>query len=89
MGEEQLQAALQKLDSRRSSTSSRAWLRRTPRGFSDLAFIVMVLFFMGMDATRFSDRLRLAARVKPDIIDALPASPGVRRATLSSPPSSG
>ena len=71
VGEEQLQAALQKFDLSALFDVLQAWLSGLLGVFSDLAFIVVVLFFMGIDATGFSDRLRLAARVKPDITGAL------------------
>jgi predicted PurR-regulated permease PerM len=71
VGEEQLQAALQKFDLGALFDVLQGWLGGLLGVFSDLALIVVVLFFMGIDATSFSDRLREAARVRPDITAAL------------------
>ncbi len=71
VGEEQLQAALKKFDLGALFDVLQGWLSGLLGVFSNLAFVVILLFFMGIDATHFSDRLREAARVKPDITAAL------------------
>jgi AI-2 transport protein TqsA len=71
VGTEQLQAALQKLDLGQFFDVLQGWLSGLLGVFSSLALIVVVLFFMGIDATHFSDRLGEAARVRPDITAAL------------------
>lgn len=71
VGDEQIQAALQELDLARFLDVLQGWLNGLLGIFSDLAFIVIVLFFMGIDAAHFTDRLREAARARPDITGAL------------------
>ncbi|WP_328521059.1 AI-2E family transporter [Kribbella sp. NBC_00359] len=71
VGEEQLQAALKKLDLGALLDVLQGWLSGLLGVFSNLAFVVILLFFMGIDATHFSDRLRETARVRPDITGAL------------------
>jgi predicted PurR-regulated permease PerM len=71
VGHDQLQAALQKFDLGKFFDLLQGWLSGLLGTFSVLAFIVAVLFFMGIDAADFSARLTQAARVRPDIIAAL------------------
>jgi AI-2 transport protein TqsA len=71
VGEEQLQAALKKLDLGALLDVLQGWLSGLLGVFSNLAFVVILLFFMGIDATHFSDRLRETARIRPDITGAL------------------
>ncbi|WP_329000142.1 AI-2E family transporter [Kribbella sp. NBC_00709] len=71
VGDEQLQAALQKIDLGKFFDVLQGWLSGFLGVISDLGFIVIVLFFMGLDASAFSDRLREAARIRPDISSAL------------------
>lgn len=71
VGDDQLQAALQKLDLGSLFDVVQGWLSGFLGVFSDLTLVIIVLFFMGLDASRFSDRLREAGRIRPDIIGAL------------------
>jgi AI-2 transport protein TqsA len=71
VGDDQLQAALQKVDLARFFDVLQGWLSGLLGIFSDLTLIVIVLFFMGTDAAHFSDRLREAARARPDVAAAL------------------
>jgi AI-2 transport protein TqsA len=71
VGEEQLRAALEKFDLGALFGVLQGWLTGLLGVFSSLAFIVVVLFFMGIDATHFSDRMRETVRVRPDVAGAL------------------
>jgi predicted PurR-regulated permease PerM len=71
VGEEQLQAALQKINLGAFFDVLQGWLSGFLGVVSSLGFVVIVLFFMGLDATAFSDRLREAARIRPDVSSAL------------------
>ncbi|RZU11255.1 putative PurR-regulated permease PerM [Kribbella rubisoli] len=71
VGQEQLEAVLQKFDLGKFFDILQGWLSGLLGIFSVLAFIVAVLFFMGIDAVDFPGRLRQAAQVKPDVIAAL------------------
>ncbi|TCC48975.1 AI-2E family transporter [Kribbella capetownensis] len=71
IGQAQLEAALQKFDIGRLFDLLQSWLGGLLGVFGDLAFIVAVLFFMGIDAVHFPDRLRAAARARPDVTSAL------------------
>lgn len=71
VGDDQLQAALQKLDLGKFFDFVQGWLSGFLGVFSDLTLIIIVLFFMGLDAAKFTDRLREAGRIRPDIIGAL------------------
>jgi len=79
VGQEQLQAALHKVDLGAFFDVLQGWLSGLLGIFSGLAFIVIVLFFMGIDAARFPERLRAAARVRPDVTGALS---GFARSTM-------
>ncbi|WP_202867353.1 AI-2E family transporter [Kribbella pittospori] len=71
IGQEQLEAALQKFDLGKLFDLLQSWLGGLLGVFGDLAFIIAVLFFMGIDAAHFPDRLREAARARPDVTSAL------------------
>jgi AI-2 transport protein TqsA len=71
IGDEQLQAALHKIDLASFLDVLQGWLTGLLGVFSDLALIVIVLFFMGLDASGFSDRMREAAQARPEIAEAL------------------
>ncbi|MFD3401469.1 AI-2E family transporter [Kribbella sp. NPDC058693] len=71
IGTEQIQAALQKIDLGKFFDVLQGWLSGLLGVVSNLGFIIVVLFFMGLDASAFSERLREAARVRPDISSAL------------------
>ena len=71
VGEQQLQAALEKLDLGKFFDLLQSLLSGLVGTLSDLSFVVIVLFFMALDATQFPDRLREAGRDRPDIINAL------------------
>ena len=71
VGADQLQAALQKIDLGQFFDVLQGWLSGLLDAVSGLGFVIVVLFFMGIDATHFSDRLRETARVRPDITGAL------------------
>ncbi|TCO20424.1 putative PurR-regulated permease PerM [Kribbella steppae] len=71
IGEEQIQAAIQAFDLGKLLDLLQSWLSGLLGIFSDLAFIVVLLFFMGIDATRFTERLIEAARMRPGVAGAL------------------
>ena len=71
VGEQQIQAALGRLNLGRLLGVLQGWLSALLGVFSNLAFIVVTLFFMGLDAAQFPRRLRLAATSRPDIAAAL------------------
>jgi len=71
VGDQQLQTALEKLDLGRFFDLLQSLLSGFVGTLSDLGFVVVVLFFMGLDAVHFPDRLREAARDRPDIVNAL------------------
>ncbi|MDX6294931.1 MAG: hypothetical protein QOH50_4006 [Kribbellaceae bacterium] len=71
VGDQQLQAALAKFDFGKLFGVLQSWLTGLLGIFSNLAFIVVLLFFMGIDATRFAQRLRQMARVRPELAAAL------------------
>ena len=71
IGEEQIQAAIQAFDLGKLLDLLQSWLSGLLGIFSDLAFIVVLLFFMGIDATQFTERLIEAARMRPGIAGAL------------------
>jgi predicted PurR-regulated permease PerM len=71
IGDEQLQAALRKIDLGALFDVLQGWLTGLLGVVSNLGFIVIVLFFMGIDATHFTDRLSEATRVRPDVTGAL------------------
>ncbi|HET6299746.1 MAG TPA: AI-2E family transporter, partial [Kribbella sp.] len=71
VGDDQLQAALQQIDLGKFFDVLQGWLTGLLGVVSNLGFIIIVLFFMGIDAAAFSDRLREAMRIRPDITTAL------------------
>ncbi|MFG1813636.1 AI-2E family transporter [Kribbella sp. NPDC049174] len=71
IGEQQIQAAVQTFDLGKLVDLLQATLSGLLGIFSNLAFIVVLLFFMGIDATQFTDRLIEAARMRPGISGAL------------------
>jgi AI-2 transport protein TqsA len=71
VGEQQLHAALEKLDLGKFFDLLQSVLSGLVGTLSDLSFVVIVLFFMALDSTQFPDRLREAGRERPDIINAL------------------
>ena len=71
VADQQLQTALEKLDLGRFFDLLQSLLSGFVGTLSDLGFVVVVLFFMGLDAMHFPDRLREAARDRPDIVNAL------------------
>jgi AI-2 transport protein TqsA len=71
VGDQQVQAALQKFDFGKLFGILQGWLAGLLGIFSNLALIVVLLLFMGIDATQFAQRLRQLARVKPELAAAL------------------
>jgi predicted PurR-regulated permease PerM len=71
IGDEQLQAALHKIDLGAFFDVLQGWLTGLLGVVSNLALIVIVLFFMCIDASHFTDRLSEATRVRPDITGAM------------------
>ncbi|MFI7061293.1 AI-2E family transporter [Kribbella sp. NPDC050124] len=71
VGADQLEAALQQIDLSQLFGVVQGWLTGLLGVVSSLGLIVVVLFFMCIDAAPFADRLGEAARVRPDIIGAL------------------
>lgn len=71
VGEQQVQAALEKLDLGKFFDLLQSLLSGLVGTLSNLSFVVIVLFFMALDATQFPDRLREAGQDRPDIINAL------------------
>jgi AI-2 transport protein TqsA len=71
VGDQELQAALDKIDLGKFFDLLQGWLTGFLGVFSTLVLIVVVLFFMGLDAAQFTDRLREAALVRPQLTAAL------------------
>jgi AI-2 transport protein TqsA len=71
LGSEQIQAVVQKLDVAQLLDVLQGWLTGLLGVFSNLTFVVVLLFFMGLDATQFTDRLIEAARLRPGVAGAL------------------
>ncbi len=71
VGDEQLQAAFEKFDLGSLVDLLQGWLTGLLGVVSNLGFVVILLFFMGLDARHFSRRVREAARVRPAITTAL------------------
>ncbi|MGW1339531.1 AI-2E family transporter [Kribbella sp. NPDC002412] len=71
VGTEQLQAALQAIDLGQFFDVLQGWLSGLLGVVSSLGLIVVVLFFMCIDAAPFANRLGEAARIRPDIAGAL------------------
>jgi AI-2 transport protein TqsA len=71
VGDQQVQAALQRFDFGKLFGILQSSLTGLLGIFSNLAFIVVLLFFMGIDATQFVQRLRQLARVRPELATAL------------------
>jgi predicted PurR-regulated permease PerM len=71
VGEQQIQAALEKLNLGKFFDLLQSLLTGLLGTVSNLAFIIVVLFFMGLDAAQFPDRLRAAGHERPEVINAL------------------
>ncbi|MEV5963218.1 AI-2E family transporter [Kribbella sp. NPDC051952] len=71
IGNQEIQRALQALDLGKALNLLQSWLTGLLGVFSDLGFIVVLLFFMGLDANGFTERLTDAAKVRPGITTAL------------------
>lgn len=71
VGTEQLQAALQGIDLGQFFDVLQGWLSGLLGVVSSLGLVVVVLFFMCIDASPFANRLGEAARLRPDIAGAL------------------
>lgn len=71
VGDQEVQAALQKFDFGKLFGVLQGWVTGLLGIFSNLALIVVLLFFMGIDATRFTQRLGQMARVRPELANAL------------------
>jgi len=73
VGQEQVQAALDRVDFGALAGLIGNLLVGLAGAFSWMLFILSVLLFMGLDAAGFPDRLRSVARQKPEIVAALTA----------------
>ncbi|WP_432888205.1 AI-2E family transporter [Kribbella sp. CA-245084] len=71
VGDQEIQRAVQALDLGKALGVLQSWLTKLLGVFSDLGFIVILLFFMGMDANSFTKRLTEAAKHRPGIASAL------------------
>ncbi|WP_371407195.1 AI-2E family transporter [Kribbella sp. NBC_00662] len=71
IGNQEIQRVLQALDLGKALGILQVWLTKLLGVFSDLGFIVILLFFMGMDANGFTTRLVEAANHRPGIATAL------------------
>lgn len=71
VGADQLQAALQKIDLRQFFDVLQGWLSGLLGVVSGLGFVIVILFFMAIDAAPFADRMREAGQSRPDVIGAL------------------
>ncbi|MEV0788955.1 AI-2E family transporter [Kribbella sp. NPDC050459] len=71
VGADQLQAALQKIDLGQFFDVLQGWLSGLLGAVSSLGFVIVVLFFMAIDAAPFADRMREAAQSRPDVMGAL------------------
>ena len=71
IGNQEIQRVLQAFDLGKALGILQGWLTKLLGVFSDLGLIVILLFFMGMDANSFSARLTEAAKHRPGIAGAL------------------
>jgi predicted PurR-regulated permease PerM len=71
VGDQQLHAALSKIDLGQFLDVLQSWLSGLLGVVSGLGFVVVVLFFMAIDAAPFADRIREAKLSRPDVIGAL------------------
>jgi predicted PurR-regulated permease PerM len=71
IGNQEIQRVLQAFDLGRALGILQGWLTKLLGVFSDLGFIVVLLFFMGLDANGFTARLTEAAKDRPGIASAL------------------
>ena len=71
IGNQEIQRALQALDLGKALNVLQSWLTGLLGVFSDLGFIVVLLLFMGLDATGFTERWTDAAKLRPGITTAL------------------
>ncbi|MFD3405738.1 AI-2E family transporter [Kribbella sp. NPDC058693] len=71
IGNQEIQRVLQALDLGKALGILQTWLTKLLGVFSDLGFIIILLFFMGMDANGFTARLTEAAKHRPGIARAL------------------
>ncbi|TCC46095.1 AI-2E family transporter [Kribbella capetownensis] len=71
IGDQEIQTALQAFDFGTLLNLLESWLTSLLGVFSDLGLIVVLLFFMGIDAIRFTDRMTETRRVRPGLAGAL------------------
>jgi predicted PurR-regulated permease PerM len=71
IGDQQLRAALDKIDLGQLFGVLQSWLTGLLGVLSSLGLVVVVLFFMAIDSAPFADRMREAAQSRPDVIGAL------------------
>ncbi|WUJ75065.1 AI-2E family transporter [Kribbella soli] len=71
VGNQEIQRVLQAVDLGKALGILQGWLTKLLGVFSDLGFIVILLFFMGMDANSFTTRLTEAAKHRPGFASAL------------------
>jgi predicted PurR-regulated permease PerM len=71
VGDQEVHTALQKFDFGKLFGVLQGWLTGLLGVFSNLALIVVLLFFMAIDATQFAQRLREMSRVRPELAAAL------------------
>jgi len=71
IGADQVEAALNRIDISAVLGVLQDWLTGVLGVFSNLVFVVVLLFFMGLDATQFTEHLRATSRIRPGIAGAL------------------
>ncbi|MEU8225708.1 AI-2E family transporter [Kribbella sp. NPDC048915] len=71
VGDEQLRAALDKIDLGQFFDVLQSWLSGLLGVVTSLGLVVVVLFFMAIDSAPFADRMREAGQSRPDVIGAL------------------
>ena len=71
VGPDEISAALGRLDLGDLVNVLRDWLHGLLGAFSDLAFIVVALFFMGIDGAQFPQRIRVMSRARPEVAEGL------------------
>ncbi|MER7244319.1 AI-2E family transporter [Kribbella sp. NPDC000426] len=71
IGNQEIQRVLQAFDLGKALGILQTWLTKLLGVFSDLGFIIILLFFMGLDANSFTSRMVDAAKQRPGVASAL------------------
>lgn len=71
IGQDEINAALSRLNLGDLLNVLRGWLHDLLGVFSNLAFVVVTLFFMGIDGAQFPQRIRVMSRARPEVAEGL------------------